>query len=386
MRRPATLATIVALLAMQGFVPLGGVVNVHAGAATQFQVQVSVNSPAGRNYEIDAFYPQSVTVHRGDTIIWKWATETYGLNSWYAVVLLPAGVSKLKSVLPAASNGNVPQNLDTDDGPTLSTLSTNIFRRVGCGNSGYYPGTPPCTFTGRVPLSSGTEFNREDPTGDKVASGARIASYAVKVNAPPGLYHVGDLLHDWMTGTIRVVAAQKHIPSAADLLRQGQVQYSAALRVLLAPGRPQQPARTSRGGHTTWRLNAGGMVGHEEVLQMLTPHLVIHRGDTVIWKVSPGDTVTFPADSAGSIADIVCEGRPHDVLLTGELKQCPGSIEFQIGADEGSGVRTPRPTPGEESNASAPAGKPYRGGFYNSGQFPSGDVWSATFPQLNRQC
>jgi plastocyanin len=257
---------------------------------------------------------------------------------------------------------------DADDGPHAQQTKWNRYMHVGCGNTPYYPGTPPCIFDGRTTLSSGYLAAPVDPKTGHLVPGRALPSFT----APPGFYNFTCLVRFGMSGYLTVVGPHKQAPSPQSQFHAGQQQYLQDLKVALAVEAGQKVGRQRHGSHSTWMVQAGIPFSPSltaQINEMVPATLRIKRGDTVMW-MGEMHTVTFPAETGLIPFHQVCERRGQaDVPVLGTASGC--QIETEV---------NPR-----AYDPSSPSGRAYTGGFYNSGFLSmsnlTGDMWSITFPR-----
>lgn len=311
--------------------------------------------PSGHNYGYLDYFSRTVTVHPGQVITWNWARS----SEPHTVAFLPAGApvnnATVAKLFPTANF--VP---DADDGAKAPPAADfNVDQQVGCGNSPYYRGTGPCSFTGAAPVNSGVE---------NLVPGQGPQTYSLRVNAAPGVYHYICLVHGpSMSGTIRVVAPGAPADTQASVNQRAAAQYSAATSHALAFESHLGAGQKAAGGHTLWTVHTGAQYGRVAINEFIPSNLHTKPGDTVIW--TPGfHTVTFPNGTGISPFSINCEAPGRDNPFRGSLATCPG---IELG-----------PNP-KGFFPSGKAGQPYTGGFYNSGilVIPQPHVWSASFPK-----
>jgi plastocyanin len=314
--------------------------------------------PAGHNWGYLDYFSRTVTVHPGQVITWNFARS----SEPHTVTLLPAGTP----VTDAAYNKLFPTaNFvpDTDDGAKAPPAANfNVDQQAGCGNSPYYRGTGPCSFTGAAPVNSGLE---------NALPGQGPQTYSLRVNAAPGVYHYICLVHGpFMSGTIRVVAPGAAADTQASVNQRAAAQYQTATSHALAFESHLGAGQHTAGGHTTWTVRTGAQYGRVAINEFIPRNLHTKPGDTVVW--TPGfHTVTFPNESGTSPFSISCEAPGRDNPFRGQLATCPG---LELGANP---------------KGFFPSGKPgqaYTGGFYNSGNLviPQPHPWSASFPKSGK--
>ena len=210
-----------------------------------------------------AFYPNALTVHRGDVLVFtdnliEPHTVTFGLT---APVADPFAFF-------------APQNLT---GPGQAT-----FDNTGIVNSGLL-----------VP---------QGPFGNSIA---------ITMNVGPGTYTVQCALHPLMTGTITVVPDAQKLPKTD---AQYQKQAHARMSVDIAHARDIEEASIEAAataadiGGTGIEVAIGGGNGVSTVMRFFSSDLTVHVGDTVTFvnrdPFTP-HTVTFGAEPLGGDAGLV---------------------------------------------------------------------------------
>jgi plastocyanin len=325
------------------------------GFAGGLVVGVDHTGPAGHNYGFLDYFSRTVTVHTGDVITWQWARS----SEPHTVTLLPAGTpvtnAAFNKLFPTANFAP-----DTDDGAKAPPAANfGVDEQVGCGNSPYYRGTGPCSFTGNNIVNSGVE---------NLIPGQGPQTYSLRVNAAPGVYHYICLIHGpSMSGTIRVVAPGAPADTQAGVNQRAAAQYQAASTHALAFESKLGAGQQTANGHTVWTIHTGAQYGRVAINEFIPSNPHIKAGDSVVW--TPGfHTVTFPNESGVAPFSPGCEAPGRDAPFRGALATCPG-LEL-----------APNP------KGFFPSGKPgqaYTGGFYNSGilVIPQPHTWSASFPR-----
>ncbi len=223
-------------------------------------------------FELMAFWPQTLKVHRGDTVIWK--IEGFH-NIRFDVKPVPVVITS------------------TIDGKTVQEANpTFVFANVKSGDP-FKPGA-----------SSGLPFLGPNPTD----------SFSLVMNADPGTYNYLCDFHPGMVGTIVVVddntaiaspddvdkQAQSDTATAADAGWKGYVQldHSTALVQLSPRDKQGNQAIVLQPTGDTFNVMAGGMAGPADINHFFPPTAVIHAGQSVTWTVPQGltapTTITFP--------------------------------------------------------------------------------------------
>lgn len=368
MRPSRRLLTFLSLGALVACVPAtsyagGGVGGGGGGFFGGASVTVDNVPPANHNWGYLDYFPRNAVVAQGQTVTFTWANN---MSEPHTVAFIPAGIPfnpNSQGALNKLYPGNANPIPDTDDHPAGLYQDINVRQQVGCGNSPYFPGTGACNWDGRSALNSGVMFG-----------GVNHGTWTVRMNAAPGVYHYYCLIHGPnMSGTIRVLPAGASAPSAAAQAAAAASQHHWATVNTLAHEASVSAAAShpAPGGHTAWIIRAGDQYGRVAINEFLPTHPSIRAGDTVMW--TPGfHTVTFPAHSGAIGFTLDCE-RPGADRRAGASPVNIVSVAGCLGGELAftSGL-----------NPSGPTGRPYTGGFYNSGVLviPSPHTWSATFP------
>jgi plastocyanin len=316
---------------------------------------VDHSGPAGHNWGYLDYFSRTVTVHPGQVITWNFAHS----SEPHTVSLIPAGVPVSDAALSRVYPGGqfTPDKDDGAKAPPVANLNQAV--QVGCGNSPYYRGTGPCSFTGHNKVNSGVE---------NILPGQGAQTYSLRVDAPPGVYHYFCIVHGpSMSGTIRVVAPGAPADTQASVNQRAAAQYRSATTHALAFESHLAAGQKTAGGHTIWTVHSGAGYGRVAINEFIPRNLHTKPGDTVVW--TPGfHTVTFPDESGVPPFSIECEAPGRDNPFRGALATCPGA---ELGLNP------------KGSFPSGKAGQAYTGGFYNSGNLviPQPHPWSASFPK-----
>jgi plastocyanin len=338
----------------------GGGVGGGGGFTGSALMEVGNVTPPGHNYAPLDFFPRTLTVHQGDVVTFHYAPDP---NALHTVTLVPGGAKltdqSLNQLLPGAG-APLP---DKDDGPGKIAFNFNVSQAAGCGNSPYYPGTGPCTFTGKRVLNSGFLVPAANPQTGKLVPSVPLPSYSVRFNAAPGAYRFFCLVHGpSMSGTVTVVPASAPTTSAVTANARAAHQYQVGVSNAIAT-----ESKIHRGptpgtlGHANFVVQAGSQYGRQEMDQFYPAQATIKVGDTVTFTPGGFHTVTFPP-SGPAIAP-ACEAAPRDRPFTGRFAGC--TLEVALG-------------PG-----AFPSGTPtaYAGGHLTSGilVIPKPHVFTVTF-------
>jgi plastocyanin len=215
--------------------------------------------------DVDAFFPDSLQIHVGDTVHWQ-----RNANEIHTVTFL-AG-TPIPDLLIAAPAG-LPSPLMLNPVAAYPTAPAN----------GQYDGT---TFANSGIIGP-------DP--------GQAQSFDLTFTTP-GTYNYVCLVHGViMSGKIIVVDNQQSIPSPSDVDQQAARSIDAALAqapiVLALASFSLPPPTTNSDGTTTYQVMIGYTFGQLDLLHFFPDQLAVNPGDTVVFTLSDASmaphTVTF---------------------------------------------------------------------------------------------
>ncbi len=283
--------------------------------------------PAGRNWTFNDFFPRTVTVRTG--------TDLQFINEgFHTFTILKAGTTAKQD---QHANGIALD--DTDDtglnpnGTTHSELNQLGLAptSITCGSS-----VTPCGFDGSTVVSSGAPAGPPAPPP---------GPFVVHVSAQPGTYVFLCRVHAGMTGTLKVVAADAHVPSQARVDKQVAKQVKHDLAGAWAANWRANHNHDAIEHHwwngtRTLHVTAGtsSRDGKVALLEFFPRNLKAKPGDKVVFTpLSPNEphTVTFPGDLGTEFVPF-CENGSTDVLMgpTGCNFGPPDELEL----DGGNGI------------------------------------------------
>jgi plastocyanin len=236
----------------------------NAGKLVPASARLSASFKAKYNPDVNAFFPQKVTIHVGDTVSFIRGMMVHTID------IPPVGGQDLPLLQPGAQvagvkdaggkpfwfNGKVPSlSLNPLLAKASTSVSYNGTKRV---DSGFFMGS-----------GSAPRFN---VTFTKA-----------------GVYKIFCDVHYQMTGTVVVLPKSKPVPSAAQTKAALAAQVLADLKALKAAAKIKPPANTVSVG------SAGP--GGSELFAMFPATLHVKAGTVVTFSVSPDTrelhTVTF---------------------------------------------------------------------------------------------
>lgn len=355
-----------------------------------WQVLVNNVSPEGRNWSFNAFYPDQLQVHPGDTIVFTLAPNS---QAFHTVTVLYQPLSPLDVWAGFDGGFAQPNPLRRD------TLQSTFFQGEAltgpganapeCGRAGAAPcvidapfpdqlpcnpvGPGPCPLVGHDPaneeLSCGVLVN-PPPSGGQ---GNKSCTFTIAQNVLLGPYFVVSLVDGpSMSARIDVLPANVPVQSHAAAEASAQRQYNAHLAWLAGQDRTSNPPQESLpDGTKIWSVAAGGGSPNPRlsINEFFPAQIAVFAGDTVRWtNNSPSvvpHTVSGFAGSVGGAQPDQNPFQPECVSADGvETLPPPGSFPPDIW----------NTCPTFEANnftafslPSAPSGSPYTEGARTSG-------------------
>jgi plastocyanin len=250
------------LAALIGFAP--GLVSGSAWAQTTYTVLVGAQDTSV-GADVDAFFPDSLQIHVGDTVHWN-----RNANEIHTVSFLVG--TPIPDLLIAAPDG-LPAPVMFNPVAAYPTAPAN----------GQYDGT---TFanSGIIGPDSG-----------------QAQSFDLTFTTP-GTYNYVCIVHGvTMSGKIIVADNQQGIPSPSDVAQEATRSIDAALAqapIVLALASFSLPSPTTNpDGTTTYQVLVGYTFGQLDLLHFFPDQLAVNPGDTVVFTLSDASmaphTVTF---------------------------------------------------------------------------------------------
>lgn len=390
------LAAIVVIFAVGALALSAGLTRpLHAQGPQTWQVLVNNVSPEGQNWSFNAFYPDHLRAHPGDTIVFTLAPNP---QAFHTVMVVAQGLTPLEMWSGFAGGFAQPNPLRRDE------LQSTFFSSERIGEAT----APPCGRAGAAPCliakSDDVDFGTNSGVlvNPPARGGQGNTSFAVTLapELPLGPYYFMSLVDGpSMSGRIDVVAPSAPVQSADALQAQAQRQYAADLAWFAGQDRINNPREESNpDGTKTWWADAGsgGPNQRLSINEFAPSQMVVVAGDTVVW------TNHSPSVVSHTVSGFVTS-------LNGTL---PNMSPFQaVCVDDGGQERLAPPDSfppdiwnsciGDEANnfttfsrPSAPSGAPYMDGGRTSGillnqeylDSPSGDglpflsSYRVTFP------
>lgn len=270
MRRFPRLTALLALLACLAL------------SATSYATEKVTSAPPARTYTvlvgmenpqlgigINAYFPDSVTIHVGDTVHWQ-----QNSNEIHTVTFL-AGTTAGALIIPTTEVG------------APDTPSPLVFNPVAVNPAAPADGL----YDGATYANSGL-MGREE---------GQVQEFSLAFTQA-GTYDYMCLVHGlMMSGHVEVVASDTAIPSPLHVLADGRKQMAekftqvpAVLREAEAQIKP--PAKNPNGAHTH-HVMIGYAKEQIALMRFFPAELAVRPGDTIVWEMSPNNdmphTVTF---------------------------------------------------------------------------------------------
>ncbi len=289
-----------------------------ASYAAGLTAPVSAGPPQplhAKHLDLDGFFPGITRIHVGDSVSWS-------INGFHTVSILPAGQAPPPLILPSASNP-IMGKLDAAGAPMWFNSQPNqIINPAVAAPSG---GT---TYAGTGYLNSGLPAPNGPP-----------APFTVKFTKA-GAYTFHCLVHPGMQGVVRVLAANKRVPTARQDRETAGAQASAAVRQARTLAKVKPPADTILAGN-----DGNGPVAW---LRFFPETLRVKSGTTVNFRLASTrevHTVTFgPAAYTTEIENTFTTPSPNHagpptliVNPFGGYPSDPPPLPPYTGANHGNG-------------------------------------------------
>lgn len=237
------------------------------GGAQTFTVQVDRESPEGKNLQYSAYFPGSLKVRPGDSVV----LENRSTQAPHTVTF---GIDP--------DRGNAPR-LVTGQGAFNPVVFAPCFS-AGSPTPGLeacptQPRSEPPPLTGEGYWNSGLLVPAVAPEGQ------RKVRVEIARGTAPGRYSFVCLLHPFMAGTLEVVGPDAERPSPAEVSRAGEKEFAN-----VASADREAPTSSGREVAVGWgdRVVSVNRFGPAQIS--------VSVGDTVTWRsASPYEphTVTF---------------------------------------------------------------------------------------------
>jgi plastocyanin len=248
------------------------------------------------NTHVLAFAPQSLQVHRGDTVQWMVAGFH---NIHFASGLTEAIIAP-----------------EVDGVPLPQVNPAVAFPNVESG----------ALFQGSD-VNSGLSLDPENP----------MITFSLVMDVEPGNYAYFCDIHPGMVGVINVVDDATPIPNPAEALQAAAVEWSmvTGAGVQAAMEASMQPPTVNADG--TLEVSAGLQAGAAAVLQFFPSVAVIDAGERVTWSVAGNSRephfVTWPPLPPGAEFDIILPDTGPPIIALNENALGTTADGTEVGAE-----------------------------------------------------
>jgi plastocyanin len=234
-------------------------------ASQTYTVMVGLEN-THKGVSVTAFFPNTVTIHSGDTVHWQ-------LNT-HEIHTVTFGYEK-NAELPETLIGPVP------GGPSPFLANPEV--------------------TNQVPFGGGTYTGSMANSGIMGPDEGEVKAFDLTF-PDPGSYLYVCVVHGWvMQGTVEVVGPEVAIPSPNQSMAMGKQEMAAALAQVPAALRNAEalevPPVANPDGTMTHTILLGYMEGQIMFARFFPDKAVVRPGDTVVWEMTPFSiaphTVTF---------------------------------------------------------------------------------------------
>ena len=235
---------------------------------------------------LDSFFPQTVRVRVGDTVVWKLNadanhdshTVTFAGGPFPGPTLAVVGGGPGEVIPGLAVPGGQPGEFMQNPAQAWPTRQS---------------GAPVETYDGATYINSG--HMRMHPRVPGMPASKEFSLTFTK----PGVYRYVDTAHPHMQGTVEVVSADAaDVPSQAEIDRQAKAETDHLLALIEKARDLGKTIRSEPGpnGTTFWFVRAGVFDLSAEMrgslYEFVPKNLTVKAGDTVIWQAL-NHTITF---------------------------------------------------------------------------------------------
>jgi plastocyanin len=238
---------------------------------------------------LDSFFPQTVRVRVGDTVVWKFnGDETH---HFHTVTLFGGPFDGPKRAVVGGGPGEViPPGAVPVPGGQPGERMRNPVRAWPTRK----PAAPSETYDGTTYVNSGEMRKRPRAPGMPA-----FETFSLTFTKP-GTYRYVCAAHPHMQGTIEVMPAEVvDVPSQAEIDKQAEAEAAHLLALIEKAKGLGKTVRSEPGpnGTTFWFVRAGAFDTSGEMrgqlFDFLLKTLTVKAGDTAIWESVDIHTITF---------------------------------------------------------------------------------------------
>jgi plastocyanin len=278
-------------------------------APASYTVLAGASLDEGNGPVVDAlaFFPATLKVHRGDSVVWQFVPI-------HTVHFALKGPDLL-----------VPQDIDGKQVPIINPFITSPNAKDGDSL--------------KDNLESGLLGDPSGPT-----------TFTLVIDSAPGTYTYICDLHTGMIGTIVVAEDTTAVPSPAEAAKQGKAEVDAVMASAQLTYVKSNDSAVALGkkGADTLQVSAGLTAGTGSINRYFPSVGVVQEGQSVNWTVPSGlepHTVTFPLPEDGNIPPslLPITDKKNNVYLTAGPTLLPTgkSGDPFVGDPLGSGLLLP---------------------------------------------
>jgi len=277
----------------------------NARAAGKQAFTVTAGQPTDIGVDVLAFGPQTIKVHRGDSVTWKFSPV-------HNVHFVNQPVDQI-----------VPTTIDGKQALILNPVI--VVPNAQTGDSA------------KAGLNTGLLGDPSGPT-----------EFTAVVDLAPGTYTYLCDIHHGMIGNIVVIEDNVDIPSPDDAAKAGQQEFTDAIAGAQAGYVKAAEAQQFQAKGDTIDISAGFTAGTASVERFFPPVAIIMVGQSVKWTVPAGlepHSVTFNLPTDGAIPPSlvpITDSKNNTYLAPGPALIPSGkSGDTYTGQDVSSGLLTP---------------------------------------------
>ena len=374
----AVLALVLTVTMLGGMAQLGLVARAQEAtpvpAPQTWQVLVNNVSPEGENWSFNAFYPDQLQAHPGDTIEFTLADNPTAYHT-VQIIFQPMTPMELYQGFVGGFRLPGPGPSDRHHLPQAGAWQSTFFGvdpRGPCGRVGQ----DPCPVAQAIGVDLAFGVNSGILVNAPATGGEGNTSFTVTLDTqlPLGAFYVMDLVNGpTMHARIDVVAPDQPVQAASELAEVAQRQYEADFAWLAGFDRVRYPAEASNpDGTKTWQVAAGMSSPDKPWLSInafSAPLMIVTAGDTVTWTNQDTGAVAHTVTGFGATPDAIPQDmspyEPGCLTGSGQLTVPPAGTwptdiwNTCVGSEVNSFT--------EFSEPSAPSGDPYVDGPRTSG-------------------
>jgi len=308
--------TLTSILALSIAIGMAGVRLLDAQAQPPGPRTLTVLVGGGQDTTVlDGFFPQTLRIRAGDTVVWKFAGDPVQRHT---VTLVTTG-SLFPGPQDPVAHGAPGEVVPGRWVPVPGGAPGELMRNPAIAAPTRGPGAPIEVFDGTAYANSGELSPKPRIPG---TPGAETFSLTF---SKPGVYRYICAIHrPHMVGTIEVVPASvADVPGQAEIDQQARAEMDHLFALIVKAKEQTKRSRSQPGpnGTTFWYVRAGAYEIPSGEMQGLTfdflpKSLTVKVGDTVIWESMDGHTVTLiPAPPVPEVFTVKPQADAYPLLI-----------------------------------------------------------------------